>query len=109
MNKKELVAKIAAEHELSAAAAERIVRSVFDTIQTAVKKGEGFTLVGFGTFGSRKRAARTSRNPATGQAIKVPAKTVPTFKAGATFKALVAGKKAATAQPKKVAARPKRK
>jgi len=108
MNRKELVEKVAAEHELSFAAADRIVRTVFDSIQTAVKKGEGFTLIGFGSFSSKKRAARTTRNPATGGTVKVPAKTVPTFKAGATFKALVAGKAAAKKPAAKAAPAPKK-
>ena len=60
----------------------------------AVAKGDTVTLVGFGTFKSSKRAARTGRNPQTGKEIKIAATTVPRFTAGATFKAAVAGKKA---------------
>ena len=67
---------------------------VTGTIVKAVAKGDTVTLVGFGTFKSSKRAARTGRNPATGAAIKIAASTVPRFTAGATFKTAVAGKKA---------------
>ena len=66
-----------------------------DTIQTAVKKGDSVTLVGFGTFKSVKRAARTGKNPSTGAALKIPAGTVPKFTAGAKFKAAVDPKAAA--------------
>jgi DNA-binding protein HU-beta len=60
-----------------------------------VSKGDSVTLVGFGTFKPAKRAARTGKNPKTGATLKIPATTVPKFSAGATFKAAVAGKKAA--------------
>ncbi|MCQ2957455.1 MAG: HU family DNA-binding protein, partial [Candidatus Gastranaerophilales bacterium] len=60
-----------------------------DAIQTAVKKGNKVTLVGFGTFERRARAARTGRNPQTGAAIKIAAKKVPAFTAGKKFKELV--------------------
>ncbi len=59
------------------------------TVQTTVSKGKKVTLVGFGTFESRKRAARTGRNPQTGKAIKIAAKTVPVFSAGKKFKETV--------------------
>lgn len=95
MNRVELIEKIADEHELSKAAAGRIVDSVFDNIKTAVKKGEGFQLIGFGSFKVVSRAARKGFNPAKGVAIKVPARKVPKFVPGAAFKALVDGKAAA--------------
>lgn len=63
--------------------------TLIETIQTAVKKGDVVQLVGFGTFKSAKRAARTGKNPATGAALKIPASTVPKFVAGAKFKAAV--------------------
>ena len=62
----------------------------FDPKWLEVKKGDKVTLVGFGTFESRKRAARTGRNPQTGKEIKIAAKTVPAFSAGKKFKEAVA-------------------
>lgn len=95
MNKSELVEAIAKAAELSKADAERALNATIDTVVKAVAKGDSVTLVGFGTFKSSKRAARTGRNPATGAAIKIAASTVPRFTAGAGFKTAVAGKKAA--------------
>lgn len=63
-----------------------------DTIQKTVKKGGKVTLVGFGTFESRKEATRIGRNPQTGKELKIPAKTVPAFSAGKKFKVAVNGK-----------------
>lgn len=93
MNKQELIAIVAEENELSKAQAGRIVDSVFDAIVKAVAKGDGFQLIGFGTFKAAKRAAREGRNPSTGETIKIPAMTLPKFTAGAAFKAAVASKK----------------
>jgi len=64
-----------------------------DIILDTLKKGDSLTLVGFGTFEVRKRAARTGRNPKTGEALKIKAAKVPAFKAGATLKAAVNGTK----------------
>jgi len=64
--------------------------AALQAITKSLKKGEGVTLVGFGTFSVRKRAARTGRNPQTGKEIKIPAKKVPKFTAGKAFKAYVA-------------------
>jgi len=94
MNKSELIEAIAKEADLSKAAAERALSAAIDTVVKAVTKGDSVTLVGFGTFKSSKRAARTGRNPQTGKELKIAATTVPRFTAGATFKASVAGKKA---------------
>ena len=94
MNKSELIEAIAKEADLSKAAAERALSAAIDTVVKAVSKGDSVTLVGFGTFKSSKRAARTGRNPQTGKELKIAATTVPRFTAGATFKSAVAGKKA---------------
>lgn len=94
MNKSELIEAIAKSSELTKTDAERALNATIETIVKAVAKGDTVTLVGFGTFKSSKRAARTGRNPATGAAIKIAASTVPRFTAGATFKTAVAGKKA---------------
>ena len=95
MNKSELIEIVAKETELSKAAAEKVLAAVIGAVTKAVSKGDSVTLIGFGSFKSSKRAARTGRNPQTGKELKIAATTVPHFTAGATFKAAVAGKKAA--------------
>ena len=95
MNKSELIEAIAKEADLTKAAADKFLSATIAAVTKSVSKGDTVTLVGFGTFKSSKRAARTGRNPATGKEIKIAATTVPRFTAGATFKAAVAGKKAA--------------
>jgi DNA-binding protein HU-beta len=94
MNKSELIDAIAKDADLPKAAADRALSAAIDAVVKAVAKGDTVTLVGFGTFKSSKRAARTGRNPQTGKEIKIAATTVPRFTAGASFKAAVAGKKA---------------
>ena len=95
MNKTELIEIVAKEADLSKAAAGKALEAVTAAIVKAVSKGDTATLIGFGTFKSSKRAARTGRNPQTGKELKIAATTVPRFTAGAGFKAAVAGKKAA--------------
>jgi DNA-binding protein HU-beta len=94
MNRKELIDALAAKTESTKADAERAVAGLIDIISATLKKGDSLTLVGFGTFEVRKRAARTGRNPKTGEALKIKAAKVPAFKAGATLKATVNGAKA---------------
>lgn len=89
MNKEELVAEISKSAKVSKKDAAGVLAATIETIEKAVKKGEKVTLVGFGTFEARKRAARTGRNPQTGKEIKIAAKTVPAFSAGKKFKELV--------------------
>lgn len=89
MNKEELVKEIAKKSKVSQKAAADILAATLDTIEKAVKKGNKVTLVGFGTFEARKRAARTGRNPQTGATLKIAAKKVPAFSAGKKFKELV--------------------
>lgn len=89
MNRAKLVEILASKNDLSKTAANAVLETLIDTIQTAVKKGDSVQLVGFGTFKSAKRAARTGKNPSTGTALKIPASTVPKFVAGAKFKAEV--------------------
>lgn len=84
--KSELVAAIAKDAELSNAAAERALNSALENIKKTVAKGGTITLVGFGSFSSGKRAARTGRNPRTGEAIKIPATKTVKFTAGKGFK-----------------------
>ncbi|OHC61958.1 MAG: DNA-binding protein [Rhodocyclales bacterium GWA2_65_20] len=95
MNKSELIEVAAKEAAISKAAAEKTLSAIMAAVVKAVSKGDSVTLVGFGTFKSAKRAARTGKNPKTGATIKIAATTVPKFSAGAGFKAAVAGKKAA--------------
>lgn len=95
MNKADLIEAIAKGADLTKADAGKALDATIDSIVKAVAKGDTVTLVGFGTFKSAKRAARVGRNPATGKELKIAATTVASFKVGATFKAAVAGKKAA--------------
>ena len=92
MNKEELVQEISKKAEVTQKDAGEVLNALVDTIQKKVAKGKKVTLVGFGTFESRKRAARTGRNPQTGKEISIPAKTVPVFSAGKKFKTTVNGK-----------------
>ena len=91
MNKEELVQEIAKKTKVTQKDAAEVLSALVDTIQKTVASGNKVTLVGFGTFESRKRAARTGRNPQTGKEISIPAKTVPVFSAGKKFKATVNG------------------
>ncbi|MCU0527417.1 MAG: HU family DNA-binding protein [Elainella sp. Prado103] len=90
MNKGELVDAIAAKTQASKKEADAALTAAIEAIMEAVASGEKVTLVGFGTFEPRERAAREGRNPQTGKAIKIPATTVPAFSAGKQFKEMVA-------------------
>jgi DNA-binding protein HU-beta len=89
MNKTELVEKIAEDAGLAKSEAERALKATLDAITDAIADGEKVTLPGFGTFERRERAARTGRNPQTGETLKIAKSKVPAFKAGATFKSYV--------------------
>ena len=88
MNKADLVAEVA-KVVGSKRMADKAVSCVLDTITKALKKGQGLTLVGFGSFGVAKRKARLGRNPQTGKEIKIPAKKVPKFSPGKALKSAV--------------------
>ena len=92
MKKEELVQEIAKKANVTQKEASEVLSAWVDTIQKTVAKGKKVTLVGFGTFESRKRAARIGRNPQTGKELKIAAKTVPAFSAGKKFKTIVNGK-----------------
>jgi DNA-binding protein HU-beta len=92
MNKRELVDEIA-ERLGDKKSATDAVNAVLDTIQSAVAAGDKVAITGFGVFEKSERPARTARNPATGATIQVPKSSVPKFRAGADFKALVNGDK----------------
>ena len=80
---------LASKNDLSKTAVSDVLNTLIETIQTVVKKGDAVQLVGFGTFKAVKRAACKGMNPATGDALKIPATTIPKFVAGAKFKAVV--------------------
>ncbi|MCR4797236.1 MAG: HU family DNA-binding protein [Lachnospiraceae bacterium] len=86
MNKTELVEAIAKKAGLSKKDSAAAVDAFVETVTTALKKKDKVALVGFGTFQTSKRAARTGRNPQTGAEIKIKASTVPQFKAGKALK-----------------------
>jgi DNA-binding protein HU-beta len=90
MTKQELVSKMAEDAGISKKAAEDALNSFIDAVKGSLGKGDGVSLVGFGTFGVSQRSARTGRNPQTGAEIKIPARKVPTFKAGKGLKDAVA-------------------
>jgi DNA-binding protein HU-beta len=86
MNKKELVAAVAAKTELTQASVEKALKALVEvTVAEVAKKGK-VQLIGFGTFVTRERAARTGKNPQTGKPIKIAASTVPAFKPGKLFR-----------------------
>ena len=91
MNKQELIVKLMGKTKayVTHADMERIVNGLLSEIKTAVAEGDTVQLIGFGTFESRKREARTARNPQTGEMIQIEAKTVPAFKPGAAFKEML--------------------
>ncbi len=86
MNKAEIISSIADHAELSKADAGRALDAIIEVVKKALKKGDSVSLVGFGTFAVRKRAARTGRNPRTGATIKIKASKIPAFKAGKALK-----------------------
>ncbi len=90
MTKVELIAKVAADAQITKKDAEKAVSAMLEGITNALKAGDKVSLVGFGTFETRKREARTGRNPQTKQEIQIPACTVPAFKAGKGLKDAVA-------------------
>ena len=92
MNKGDLIDAISGRMGDKKTAAEA-VNAVLDTIQQTVAKGDKVAITGFGVFEKTVRPARVARNPATGAAVKVPKTSVPKFRAGADFKAMVAKKR----------------
>lgn len=93
MNRKELIQAWADKTGSTKVDAERKLAALLEIISSTLKKGDNIALIGFGSFEVRKRAARTGRNPKTGEALKIKAAKVPVFKAGATLKAAVSGAK----------------
>lgn len=95
MKKSELIELLATKNDISKATASRVLDTLTDTVIAAVKKGQSFSIAGFGTFKQSQRAARTGRNPATGDKIKIAASKLPKFSPAAAFKAAVDPKAAA--------------
>lgn len=93
MNRKDLIEALATKTNSTKVDADRNIAALIEIITATLKKGDNISLVGFGSFEVRKRAARTGRNPQTGAALKIKAAKVPAFKAGATLKAAVNGGK----------------
>ena len=94
MNKEELVQEVSKKTKFSQKQTDEILAALVEAITKTVSKGKKVTLIGFGTFEPRKRAARVGRNPQTGATLKIAEKTVPAFTAGKKFKEAVAGVKA---------------
>ncbi|GIC76572.1 HU family DNA-binding protein [Moritella sp. F3] len=86
MNKAQLIDSVAAKADISKAAAGRAIDAMIESVTETLEKEDSVTLVGFGTFSVRDRAARTGRNPQTGEEIQIAASKLPVFKAGKLLK-----------------------
>lgn len=89
MTKSELIEALTARGEITKARAEQVVNCVFDTMTSALKRGEGIEIRGFGSFTVRPYKAYTGRNPRTGQSVPVPSKRLPFFKVGKELREIV--------------------
>ncbi len=89
MTKAELIERVATSAGITKTAAEKAINTFQEQVTKVLKKGDTLTLTGFGTFLAARRAARTGRNPQTGQEIRIPAVRVPRFKAGKALKEAV--------------------
>lgn len=89
MTKTELISAISDESGLTANKSEKALKAFIDVVTSTLGKGESVQLIGFGTFGVAERAEHGGINPKTKEKIKIPAKKVPTFKAGKSFKEAV--------------------
>ena len=99
MNKSELIKALALKTNVTKAVAGKSIDALVILITATVAKGEDVTLVGFGSFKAVKRAARSGKNPKTGEKLKIAATTVPKFAAGVTFKRVVASSRQVEAKP----------
>ncbi|MBC8145030.1 MAG: HU family DNA-binding protein [bacterium] len=93
MNKGELIEALANEADMSRAETGRVLDALLGIVESELRRGEQVSLVGFGTFSTSKRAARMGKNPRTGEAIKISARTVPKFSAGKGLKDAISGAK----------------
>ncbi len=92
MNKQAIVEAVHEVLEGTKVQAEKVVDTIFESITDTLKKGEDVSIAGFGIFSAKMRAARTARNPRTGEPIEVPAMRVPKFRASKSLKDVVKGK-----------------
>lgn len=92
MNKKELVENVAREAQITRVDAEKVLDAVLETISETLAAGEKVSLVGFGTFETKYRAAREGRNPQTGETLQIPATIAPVFRSGKVLKERVKSK-----------------
>ena len=86
MNKADVIEHIAQQAEVSKLAAERAIDALVGAVKSSLRKGQPVTIVGFGTFYAGERAARTGRNPRTGESVRISAARVPRFRAGKALK-----------------------
>ena len=86
MNKAELITSMAEKSQLTKKDAESALKAFIDSVQEALENGDKVQLIGFGTFETRERAARTGRNPQTGAELKIAASITPAFKPGKALK-----------------------
>jgi DNA-binding protein HU-beta len=91
MNKKELVAAVAEQSDITHASAERVLDAFTEAVSEALSKGEDVSVVGFGSFTVKERAARAGRNPRTGESIAIPAGRAPAFRPGKGLRDAVSG------------------
>ena len=89
MNKQELIESIADKSHTTRSDSKKMLEAFIETVTETLAKGESVQLVGFGTFKTSERNARSGRNPRTGEAVEIPAKRVPSFNAGNTLKEAV--------------------
>lgn len=89
MNKADLASEIAKRTKLTKTKAWETLNATFDSIKGSLKRGQKVSLIGFGSFSVKQRKARTGRNPQTGEAIKIKARKVPAFSAGAELKKML--------------------
>ncbi len=92
MNKTEFISNIAEKSGLSKKDSEKMTKAFIDTVSEALKNRDKVQIIGFGTFETSERAARTGRNPKTGESVEVPASFVPKFKFSKSFKDIIKGK-----------------
>lgn len=89
MNKSQLIDSVAGKANITKKDAEKVLSALVETVGATLQSGDKVQIMGFGTFETRQRSARTGRNPQTGQAINIPATTVPAFKPGKELKDIV--------------------
>lgn len=105
MNKADLIDAVSAQLNASKKDVSDVIETVLHEVKRSISRGEKVAISGFGVFERQSRAARTGRNPRTGEAVKIKATKLPKFRPGAEFKAVVAGAKAGAAPAKKAAAK----